>query len=168
MAELTSKERRQPCLLDRLTDDERGTSAEGRDKRVMSMPQIRRSVLRDLEWLFNTASRSDLDELKDYPQVLSSVLNYGVADLTGATSSSVNVVEIERMVQTAVKRFEPRILPSTLTVDATTDTEAVGTNAVCFEIRGMLWAQPLPERLYVKTDVDLETGMCKVQDRPNG
>jgi len=168
MAELTPKERRQPCLLDRLTDDDRDKEQESRDKRVMSMPQIRRSVLRDLEWLFNTSSRSDINELSDYPQVQSSVLNYGVPDLTGMTSSSVNITELERTIQTIIKRFEPRILPSTVSVSASADSEEVGTNAVCFEIRGMLWAQPLPERLYVKTDVDLETGLCRVQDRPNG
>lgn len=168
MAELTSKERRQPCLLDRLTDDEPTSTQEGRDKRVMSMQQIRRSVLRDLEWLFNTACRSDAEELKDYPQVITSVLNYGMPDLTGLTSSSVNVVELERTVQSVIKRYEPRILPSTIAVDAISNPEELGTNAVCFEIRGMLWAQPLPERLYVKTDVDLETGLCKVQDGPNG
>ncbi len=167
MAELTSKERRQPCLLDRLTDDDPGTTQEGRDKRVMSVQAIRRSVLRDLEWLFNTSSRSDLDELKDYPQVISSVLNYGMPDLTGLTSSSVNVVELERTVQAVIKRYEPRILPGTIGVDAVSNPEELGTNAVSFEIRGMLWAQPLPERLYVKTDVDLETGMCTVQDAPN-
>lgn len=36
MPELTSKERLQPSLLDRLTDEERDTRQETRDKRVLS------------------------------------------------------------------------------------------------------------------------------------
>jgi hypothetical protein len=28
-----------------------------------------------------------------------------------------------------------------------------------------VWAQPMPESLYVKTEVDLETGMCMLQDQ---
>ena len=51
MAELTNRERHQPCLLDRLTDDEPSVKQESREKRVMSSPQVRRSVLRDLAWL---------------------------------------------------------------------------------------------------------------------
>lgn len=168
MAELTLRERKQPCLLDRLTDDEPGNTQESRDKRVMSMTQIRRSVLRDLEWLFNTSSKWSEDELKDFPQVASSVLNYGIPDLCGLTSSSVNPIVVERAVEQAVRRFEPRILSNSLSVIAEADADEVGTNAVVFEIRGMLWAQPLPEQLYVKTDVDLETGSCKIQEKPHG
>lgn len=168
MAELTLRERKQPCLLDRLTDDEPGVAQEGRDKRVMSMSQIRRSVLRDLEWLFNTSAKWSDDELKDFPQVASSVLNYGVPDMCGLTSSSVNPIEVEREVERAVRRFEPRILSNSLSVTAEADADEVGTNAVRFEIRGMLWAQPLPEQMYVKTDVDLETGACTVQETPYG
>jgi type VI secretion system protein ImpF len=168
MAELTTRERRQPCLLDRLTDDEPAAKQESRDKRVMSSQQLRRSVLRDLAWLLNTSNHLDAAEIKDFPLVAGSVLNFGIADLCGQTSSSVDVLDVERMVQTAVQRFEPRILANSLTVHATADEDRMGTNAVAFEIRGMLWAQPLPEQLYVKTDVDLETGQCTVQDRPNG
>ncbi len=168
MAELTLRERKQPCLLDRLTDDDPSNPQESRDKRVMSMAQIRRSVLRDLEWLFNTSAKWTDDELKDFPQVVSSVVNYGIPDLCGLTSSSVNPIEVERAVERCVRRFEPRILSNSLTVIADADADEVGTNAVRFEIRGMLWAQPLPEQLYVKTDVDLETGGCKIQETPHG
>jgi type VI secretion system protein ImpF len=41
-------------------------------------------------------------------------------------------------------------------------------NAVSFEIEGELWAQPMPDRLYVKTKFDLETGQCEVEGRPHG
>lgn len=164
MAELTLRERKQPCLLDRLTDDEPGATQEGRDKRVMSMNQIRRSVLRDLEWLFNTSSKWSEDELRDFPHVVTSVLNYGVPDHCGLTSSSIDLIEVERAVERSIKWFEPRILSNSLSVIA----DKFGTNAVRLEIRGMLWAQPLPEQMYVKTDVDLETGACKVQETPYG
>jgi type VI secretion system protein ImpF len=33
-------------------------------------------------------------------------------------------------------------------------------NTVSFEISGDLWAAPLPERFFIKTDIDLETGKC--------
>jgi predicted component of type VI protein secretion system len=49
--DLTSRERLQPSLLDRLTDDEPGDVQESADKRVLSPNQLKVSVLRDLTWL---------------------------------------------------------------------------------------------------------------------
>ena len=168
MAELTTRERHQPCLLDRLTDDEPQQKQESRDKRVMSSTQVRRSVLRDLAWLLNSAQRFKPEELADYPQVVSSVINYGIPDFCGLTHSSVQPGQVERQVQDALVRFEPRVLRRGLSVRAASDTAQMSRNAVVFEIRGELWAQPMPEALYVKTAMDLETGSVSVQERPYG
>ena len=50
MAELTTQDKLQPALLDRLTDDEPDAKVEARDKRVISMRRLRECVLRDLSW----------------------------------------------------------------------------------------------------------------------
>jgi type VI secretion system protein ImpF len=63
MPELSHKERLQPSLLDRLTDDEPEVRVESRDKRVLSQEKLRASVLRDLTWLFNTTQLSALIDL---------------------------------------------------------------------------------------------------------
>ena len=47
MAE-TAIEKLQPCLLDRLTDDEPGKKEESRSQRVISHQKYKRGVLRDL------------------------------------------------------------------------------------------------------------------------
>ncbi len=49
MAELTPQERLQPSLLDRLTDDRPQETRESRERRVLSMRQLRASVMRDLD-----------------------------------------------------------------------------------------------------------------------
>ena len=56
MGELTSRERLQPSLLDRLSDDDREQVVEPRDKRVLSMRDLRKAVLRDLGWLLFSRS----------------------------------------------------------------------------------------------------------------
>lgn len=168
MADLTPRERRQPCLLDRLTDDEPQSTQESRDRRVISGAQFRRAVLRDLSWLLNSNSRLDGDVAAEFPLVGQSVLNFGVPDLCGLTTSSVDPTWVQRTVQKAVETFEPRILRRTLKVRVASDAENMGPNAVAFEISGELWAQPMPERLYVKTDVDLETGQFTIEDSPHG
>jgi type VI secretion system protein ImpF len=168
MAELTTRERRQPCLLDRLSDDEPGVAQESRDRRVISVPQLRRGVLRDMEWLLNSSCRFTPEEAAEYPLAAASVVNFGIPDLCGLTASSVDPKQIERMVHNTILMFEPRVMRRSVEVNAVARPDDMGPNAVAFVIRGQLWAQPMPEPLYLKTDVDLETGHCSVEDRPNG
>jgi type VI secretion system protein ImpF len=169
MAELTTSERLQPSLLDRLTDDEPGSRAESRDRRVMSMRQIRLAVLRDLSWLLNAASHPLEDEIQKYPLVAKSVVNFGVPDLTGLTSSGIKAGRLEQMVLEAIVAFEPRITRKSLSVRAVEDTGSSrgesNPNRYRFEINGELCPIPMPESLYLKTEVDLETGRFEVKDR---
>ena len=60
MPELLLKERLQPSLLDRLTDDRPQDKNESRDARVLTVPQLRASVLRDLCWLLNCEAIGNL------------------------------------------------------------------------------------------------------------
>ena len=75
MADLRPQERLQPSLLDRLTDKAPDTKSESRDRRVLSMRQLRQAVLRDLAWLLNTGQLETTDDLEPYPQVRDSVMN---------------------------------------------------------------------------------------------
>jgi type VI secretion system protein ImpF len=164
MAELTQQERLQPCLLDRLTDDQPEKKQESRDQRVVSLRRLREGVLRDLGWLLNATNLAVLQDLTDYPQVAQSVLNYGMPALAGTLLSSVDVVDFERRIQQAIIDFEPRILRDTLKVRVAVAPEQMSHNAMTFEIEGQLWAQPVPQRIYLKTEVDLELGEVKLSD----
>ncbi|EGV31180.1 type VI secretion system lysozyme-related protein [Thiorhodococcus drewsii AZ1] len=164
MAELTQKERLQPALLDRLTDEEPDKRQESRERRVISMSQLRQSVLRDLAWLLNAGRLDSLQNLDAYPQVSHSVLNYGIPDLTGLTSSGLDISVIERAVRQAVWDFEPRILRHTVQVIARADPERMSHNALTFDIEGELWAQPVPLRIFLKTEFDLEMGEVTVSE----
>jgi type VI secretion system protein ImpF len=167
MADLTPQERLLPFLLDRLTDDEPHSKVESRERRVMSMRQFHRAVLRDLTWLLNASAKAPIEELDLFPEVARSVLNYGMPDIAGTTESMVTPQTVERMVRNAILLFEPRIMRNTLSVRAVESHKPVG-NVLAIEIRAQVFAQPLPESLFVKTDVDLETGMCQVQDQLHG
>ena len=100
MAELTQKERLQPSLLDRLTDDSPNERHESRDKHVISPARLRECVRRDLTWLLNTTNLAALEDLDEHPQVARSVLNYGMPDLAGHIASSVDVRALERLLST--------------------------------------------------------------------
>ncbi|HEC16788.1 MAG TPA: type VI secretion system baseplate subunit TssE [Sedimenticola sp.] len=162
MAELTLQERLQPSLLDRLTDDEPGKTRESRNQSVMSLPKLRAAVLRDLAWLLNAGAFSPAEELDDYPLVARSVLNYGLPDLAGRTVSTTDVVTIERLLRQAIWDFEPRIIRHTVKVRTLLGDSQLEHNALTFEITGELWAQPSPEALFLRTEVDLESGDVRI------
>ncbi len=168
MAELTTTDRLQPSLLDRLTDDEPTSKVESRERRVMSMRQIRLAVLRDLSHLLNAAAHPMDDEIQSYDVVAKSVVNYGLPDLTGLTTSGIKAGRLEQMVYEAIVAFEPRITRKSLSVRAVEDTSGGSDNQpnrYRFEINGELCPIPMPEALFLKTEVDLETGRFEVKDR---
>ena len=159
MAELAPRERLQPSLLDRLSDDEPGNAIESRERRVLSLRTLREAVLRDLAWLLNTTNLLSLSAVdsRKLPHVANSVLNYGVPDISGNSVSSLNVGQLERGIRQAIWDFEPRLIRSTVTVKALAGA-SVEHNKLLFDIEADLWAQPYPERLYLKTELDLERG----------
>lgn len=166
MAELTLKERLQPSLLDRLVDDQPDASKESRDVRVWSINRLREMVLRDLTWLLNSEQVSSVVDLERYPHAAASVLNYGIPALAGSLFTSRRTASLEREVAEAIRLFEPRILPHTIGIRATTSDYATGRKSLTLEIRGELWARPLPQPLFLKTEVDLETGAVAISDLP--
>ena len=164
MAELTKKERLQPSLLDRLTDDDPEARQESRDRRVLSPSRLRECVRRDLTWLFNTANLATVMNLDEFPEILRSTLNYGLPDLAGRTASSVDTRALEQILRKVIWDFEPRLIKNSVRVRVVSDEEVMNHNAMWFDIEAELWAQPLPLRLFFRTEIDLETGGVNVAD----
>jgi type VI secretion system protein ImpF len=164
MAELLPQERLQPSLLDRLTDLEPVSQVEGRERRVLSTQKLRESVLRDVGWLMNTVQLAATVPLDDYPQVANSVLNYGVPDLAGTHMSGRNVPDLERRITAALNLFEPRILRHSMKVTMTLKAGETDRRALTFTVQGDLWAQPVPQSMFLKTELDLDTGAVTIVD----
>jgi type VI secretion system protein ImpF len=164
MAEARARDTLQPALLERLTDHDPTRTTEGREERVISRSQLRAAVLRDLSWLFNTTNLSGGDGLAKYRFVAESTLNYGLTPLSGRTVSGLDLSGVERILHEAIERFEPRILPGTLSVRALPTEPLLNHNVVSLEIAGQLWSQPYPLELLLKTDVDLESGEIRIAE----
>lgn len=164
MAELTPKERLQPSLLDRLTDESPDRSEESREERVLSPRRLKGSVIRDLGWLLNACDLASVQDLSPYPQVAASVINFGMPDLAGRNLSGIDVLTVERELRQAILRFEPRILRKSLSIRTVVEREEMTSNAVRFDIEGELWGIPVPQRLYLRTSLDLEDGSVQVSE----
>ena len=154
-------EKIQPCLLDRLTDHAPDKKEEASHERVVSISRYREGVLRDLRWLLSASRHNEDEDFCEYPQVWTSTLNYGLQSLCGRTSESTAGGVLEKDIIQAIEAFEPRIAPESLQVEMKLDPNAKAHNELSIEIRGDLWARPMPEEFLIKTKIDLETGELK-------
>ncbi|MCE2744514.1 MAG: type VI secretion system baseplate subunit TssE [Burkholderiales bacterium] len=149
----------QPALLDRLQDDEPARQTETSSSRFITKEALRHMVLRDLEQLLNATRVIDSKYLQQEPSLLDSVLAYGMPPVAGKIASMIDVKDFERTVADLIRRFEPRIDGKSLKVQAETQQGLMHLhNVIGLRISGLLWAQPYPIELMLRTEVDLETG----------
>jgi type VI secretion system protein ImpF len=163
---ITPLDRLQPCLLDRLTDDEPGKREESRSQRIISLQRYKAGVLRDLEWLFNSIGHFPDEQVgevtfADYEDAYRSVINFGIRQLYGRLAPDIE--EIEKQLLDALITFEPRINRRTLRVEV-----KIERNILSIELTGELWVNPLPEKLFIKTELDLESSECSTKEASHG
>lgn len=158
MGQWSLKERLQPSLLDRLTDLEPDKSKESSSQQSMSQSQFKEAVIRDLGWLLNSVALDVCVDLDKYPQIQRSVLNYGLPDLSGHTSSMVDVRSVEKSIKEAIRLFEPRIMRNSLKVKVHSNPDEMSHNSLIFEISGAVFGQPSPFQVVLKSELDLECG----------
>ena len=160
-----ARDKMQASLLDRLTDHHPEKKKEPANSSLISHSTLRRHVLRDLQWLFNTVNHENpyLDEKLDH--VRRSVLNFGVTPLAGQRMSDIEWQDVQSKLTEAILSFEPRILPEGLHVKCVSDMRALDLhNILSIEIRGRLWCVPYPLEFLFRTDIDLENGHFELKD----
>src|SRR5271165_1186908 len=110
-------------------------------------------------------SRLTHEGFADFPETEASVLNFGIPDPTGKSTGNATITQIEKNIATALLRFEPRIIADSLVVKSTETPSRAATsspNVLAFSITGELWASPMNEELHLKTEIDLESGTCRL------
>jgi type VI secretion system protein ImpF len=163
LAALTPKEKLQPSLLDRLTDVRPDVRTSSGVPRVLTLEELRDGVRRDLAALFNATALEVVEDLTDYPHVQRSTLNFGIVDMSGRTASGVDLKELERSLSRAIHEFEPRLMEDTVKISSET-YDAKSHNLMVATIEADLWSQPLPQKLMLRTELDLENGEVKLQE----
>lgn len=157
MADKMLAERLQPSLLDRLTDDAPTERQETRSHRAIDIGRLREIIKRDLSWLLNTNSHETMIDAERFPNVIKSVLNYGVSEVAGEYSTSRRAELIRKSIQRAIAVHEPRIISGSTMVELRTE-HARGETQIAFDIHADMWAQPVPLELYLRSKVDVTTG----------
>lgn len=162
MADLTTLERLQPSLLDRLSDDSPEDLRENRDSRVIDIKRLREILRRDLAWLLNTTNAEHTIDEKLYPNAANSVLNFGISKVSGDFSTLEKAEHIRKAIRTSIIRFEPRILPNSIQVTLRTE-ETKTASVISYDIRANMWAEPLPLEVFLRSEIDVTTGELRME-----
>lgn len=117
----------------------------------ISMKTYRSHVMRDLRWLLNSRCHPRNSLVHAYKQVASSTLNYGLQDMVGSLESQIEPEDMALAVKTAIIRFEPRIIASSVVVSLVGGIHAFNSDAFALEIQGDLWAMPVNEPLTLRS-----------------
>ena len=123
---------------------------------------LRATVRRELTWLLNTTNLDAAQDLDLYPEVKTSVLNYGLPDLTGRASTQNAIRDRSTDIRDAILTFEPRMDASKVEVEARSTIER--DNAVTFLIRGDVTSAVKAMPVQFIADVEIETGEAVVRD----
>ena len=159
-------DRLQPSLLDRLTDDEPLKRSEPQDSAAMTRSRLRRAVLRDLAWLFNTTNAEAELSFEGHRHAKTSTVNFGVAPMAGTKLSDIEFADIDETIREAILAFEPRLLADTVTVRSVATQDLLSLhNVLAFEVRAKLWSMPYPLELLLRSNLDLETGQVVLQEQ---
>jgi type VI secretion system protein ImpF len=164
MGQWSLKERLQPSLLDRLTDLHPEKSKESTAQQSMSQKEFKDAVIRDLGWLLNSVSLDVCVDLEAYPEVARSVLNFGMPDISGHTTSTIDVRSVENSLKRAIHQFEPRIIRNSLRVKVHSNPSDMSHNSLVFEIQGAVFGQPSPFQIVLRSELNLECGEFSVTE----
>jgi len=135
-------------------------------QRVVSMRQLREWVLRDLTWLLSTSSYDTDTPLTAWPEVERSVFNFGLPSIAGIGIAGFDADAAARRLQTAIETFEPRFTYVRVTPEL--DAGRMDRHALAFRVEAELWGQPTPQRLLLRTQIDVESADVLITDSDAG
>jgi type VI secretion system protein ImpF len=135
---------------------------EPADKRYATARRLRAYVCRDIARLLNSTSIDATVDLGSASYVKQSVLNYGMQTPSGKSVSAIDRSTMARMLETAVRTYEPRLRK----VRVSPDEGAPGSDPheIAFRIDCELWNQPAPNQLVLRTRINTESGRAHVDD----
>lgn len=148
-------------VLDRLIDDDPGTSVEPIPTRTQSVRQLKDGLRRDLEWLLNTR-RVAVAPDESLKEVNRSLYIFGLPDFTHfGLNSPKDQARLVRFLQSTVKIFEPRLANVRI---VPLETVSGATRTLRFRIEGMLVMDPAPEHVSFDTVLELTSGGYEVHN----
>jgi type VI secretion system protein ImpF len=112
----------------------------------------------------NTVALESSVDLTPYPDVATSILNFGLPDMARRSLDESMLEIVRRDIERAVRRYEPRLAPDTVNVIREGLLEE-GALKVRFLVQADLLCDPARVPVEFVADVDLDTAKVQVGRR---
>ena len=146
-------------LLDRLSSVEpEDVAASTLARGEMRLSDVKTSVLRELNWLFNTTQLETSVDLSNWSAVRRSVLNYGVPSLVGRWQHLPERTKLERQLASIVECFEPRIRKGSAVITTTREESSEDPHAFILQLDAECQFERRSLPLRIQARLDGETG----------
>ena len=152
-----------PSLIDRFSkrpDREESAFFEG-----IGIRDLKAEVARDLEWLLNTRMwlPPEAKDLEGLDEARQSLVTYGIPDLsTFSWANPQDRKKIARLVETAIRTFEPRLLSRSIRCEIL-PSEEVSDFSLKLRIDAVLHVDPISEHVSFDSAADFEGGGISVE-----
>lgn len=149
-----------PCLLERWSSA--GGVRSGARGALNTWQDVRRDVMRNIEWLLNTEAPAALARRAVPPAVGDSVLCFGIPPYSGRAQSTLSPSEVAWSIRQRIVAFEPRLDRHSLEVLVSDRDGHQRFNKMRFTVVGHLRADPLPIEFMVQAEIDTEKGEARL------
>ncbi len=137
---------------------DQGSAKISRRERLRQMAVIRGQIRRDLLLLMGTRRLPVDADVQRWPQVEQSVLNFGIPDVTGVTSSGIDLNKFSAEIRRVVQRYEPRLHRKSVEVTSRLGEPPTRDLQVCIE--GLFGPPDAIESFRLGVSICLNTGQC--------
>ncbi len=146
-------------VLDRLVGTDRRWDGNRPDGWTQSLDVVKRSLLRDLQWILNTRQISD-PAVEPHDELSASVFNFGLPDITALSAdSSETPAKLRRIIEDAIEAFEPRLTNVRVTLSSAAESKE---RKAQFLIEADLRVDPETERVQFDTVLEVSSGKFAV------
>lgn len=153
-----------PSLLDRLLDLDPQTKSESSAGGNISPRRMRDILKRDITWLLTTIRIEDVEELTTLAHTKSSVLNYGIRDLSGVPEQNIDAVKIQNTIKQALVNFEPRLDPTSIVVSLIPYEQGETRGVAKLQISGQWTNNLYQDQVVIEARVNFDTGSVDLVD----
>lgn len=129
-----------------------------------SVEQLKRDLLRDLEWLLNTRETGTPAD-SPHTEVQRSIYNYGLPDFASLSADSAKTPgRLLRMIEREIELFEPRLEDVRIWRSEEDAEKQRKSRSLKFVIQATLKLDPDPERVEFDTVLEMHSGRFKVTE----
>jgi type VI secretion system protein ImpF len=122
---------------------------------------LRSELGEDLASLLNTVELAAIEDLLGFEQVGTSILNFGVPDLTAIVASPEAARRVANLLKQRLELYESRLVPGTVVISGEPlDDSASGQ--LRFHINAEMYSTPTDIPVEFVADVEVESGKIRV------